>query len=164
MISFRTRFLCTGLKSTCCNHLIDNLECIIVIKLPHRHLVVTVNMTCVLIQSANKYLRFVFFCILVQGLGSVPLQFTHSLISADHLSASGHRALSRTRSEPLPQNPKTLQQQLLFQQQYAAYPSYAKWVNKVRTGNIFAVYKYKVKLVCKTLCEDHSQLKLWFLT
>lgn len=66
----------------------------------------------------------------VQGLGSVPLQFTHSLISADHLSASGHRALSRTRSEPLPQNPKTLQQQLLFQQQYAAYPSYAKWVNK----------------------------------
>ncbi|XP_040281805.1 histone deacetylase 7 isoform X2 [Bufo bufo] len=66
----------------------------------------------------------------VQGLGSVPLQFTHSLISADHLSASGHRTLSRTRSEPLPQNPKTLQQQLLFQQQYAALPNYAKWVNK----------------------------------
>ncbi|XP_073432768.1 histone deacetylase 7-like isoform X2 [Dendrobates tinctorius] len=63
----------------------------------------------------------------VQGLGSVPLQFTHSLISTDH---TGHRTLSRTRSEPLPQNPKTLQQQLLFQQQYAAFPNYAKWGNK----------------------------------
>ncbi|XP_056418723.1 histone deacetylase 7 isoform X2 [Hyla sarda] len=66
----------------------------------------------------------------VQGLSSMPLQFTHSLISTDHLSATGHRTLSRTRSEPLPQNPKTLQQQLLFQQQYAAYPNYAKWGNK----------------------------------
>ncbi|XP_069826365.1 histone deacetylase 7 isoform X2 [Dendropsophus ebraccatus] len=61
----------------------------------------------------------------VQGL-----QFAHSLISTDHLSATGHRTLSRTRSEPLPQNPKTLQQQLLFQQQYAAFPNYPKWVNK----------------------------------
>ncbi|CAJ0929736.1 unnamed protein product [Ranitomeya imitator] len=63
----------------------------------------------------------------VQGLGSVPLQFTHSLIGTDH---TGHRTLSRTRSEPLPQNPKTLQQQLLFQQQYAAFPNYAKWGSK----------------------------------
>ncbi|XP_073519280.1 histone deacetylase 7 isoform X2 [Phyllobates terribilis] len=63
----------------------------------------------------------------VQGIGSVPLQFTHSLISTDH---TGHRTLSRTRSEPLPQNPKTLQQQLLFQQQYAAFPNYAKWGSK----------------------------------
>ncbi|XP_071990815.1 histone deacetylase 7 isoform X3 [Engystomops pustulosus] len=68
----------------------------------------------------------------VPGLGSVPLQFTHSLISTDHLSPTGHRTLSRTRSEPLPQNPKTLQQHLLFQQQYAALPNYSKqlWVNK----------------------------------
>ncbi|KAM4044243.1 histone deacetylase 7 isoform 2-T2 [Anomaloglossus baeobatrachus] len=63
----------------------------------------------------------------VPGLSTVPLQFAHSLISTDH---TGHRTLSRTRSEPLPQNPKTLQQQLLFQQQYAAFPNYAKWVNK----------------------------------
>ncbi|XP_075055366.1 histone deacetylase 7 isoform X5 [Mixophyes fleayi] len=67
----------------------------------------------------------------VQGLGSVPLQFTHSLISTDHLSATGHhKTLSRTRSEPLPQNPKTLQQQLLFQQQYAAFPDYMKRLTK----------------------------------
>ncbi|KAM3935896.1 histone deacetylase 7 isoform 2-T2 [Leptodactylus fuscus] len=68
----------------------------------------------------------------VQGIGSVPLQFTHSLISTDHLSGTGHRTLSRTRSEPLPQNPKTLQQQLLLQQQYAAHHSYGKqpWGNK----------------------------------
>ncbi|XP_066440420.1 histone deacetylase 7 isoform X4 [Eleutherodactylus coqui] len=68
--------------------------------------------------------------LVVQGLGAVPLQFTHSVISTDHLSATGHRTLSRTRSEPLPQNPKTLQQQLLLQQQYAAFPNYAKWASK----------------------------------
>ncbi|KAG9491684.1 hypothetical protein GDO78_000276 [Eleutherodactylus coqui] len=68
--------------------------------------------------------------LVVQGLGPVPLQFTHSVISTDHLSATGHRTLSRTRSEPLPQNPKTLQQQLLLQQQYAAFPNYAKWASK----------------------------------
>ncbi|PIO04370.1 hypothetical protein AB205_0186660, partial [Aquarana catesbeiana] len=69
------------------------------------------------------------------GLSSVPLQFTHPLISPDHLSATGHhKALSRTRSEPLPQNTKTLQQQLLLQQQYAAFPEYLKRANKVSTG------------------------------
>ncbi|KAM5179938.1 histone deacetylase 7 isoform 5-T5 [Mantella aurantiaca] len=68
---------------------------------------------------------------MVANLSSVPLQFTHPLISPDHLSATGHhKALSRTRSEPLPQNTKTLQQQLLLQQQYAAYPDYLKRTNK----------------------------------
>ncbi|XP_075447801.1 histone deacetylase 7 isoform X2 [Ascaphus truei] len=63
----------------------------------------------------------------VPGLGSVPLQFAHSLINADHLSAPGHhKPLSRTRSEPLPQNPKTLQQQLLYQQQYTLFPEHMK--------------------------------------
>ncbi|KAM9320965.1 histone deacetylase 7 [Gastrophryne carolinensis] len=66
----------------------------------------------------------------VQGLGSVPL-FTHPLISSDHLPSTGHhKALSRTRSEPLPQNPKTLQQQLLLQQQYSAFPDYLKRISK----------------------------------
>ncbi|XP_073469755.1 histone deacetylase 7 isoform X2 [Aquarana catesbeiana] len=68
---------------------------------------------------------------MVASLSSVPLQFTHPLISPDHLSATGHhKALSRTRSEPLPQNTKTLQQQLLLQQQYAAFPEYLKRANK----------------------------------
>uniref|UniRef100_A0A6I8R419 Histone deacetylase n=1 Tax=Xenopus tropicalis TaxID=8364 RepID=A0A6I8R419_XENTR len=55
----------------------------------------------------------------VQGLGSV--QFAHAFISPDH-----HKPLSRTRSEPLPQNPKTLQQQLLYQQQYSIFPEHMK--------------------------------------
>ncbi|XP_018425072.1 PREDICTED: histone deacetylase 7 isoform X2 [Nanorana parkeri] len=68
---------------------------------------------------------------MVTGLSSVPLQFTHPIISPDHLSATGHhKALSRTRSEPLPQNSKTLQQQLLLQQQYAALPDYLRRTNK----------------------------------
>ncbi|XP_072262698.1 histone deacetylase 7 isoform X3 [Pyxicephalus adspersus] len=68
---------------------------------------------------------------MVAGLSSVPLQFTHPLISSDHLSATGHhKALSRTRSEPLPQNPKALQQQLILPQQYAAFPDYLKRTNK----------------------------------
>ncbi|XP_018103011.1 histone deacetylase 7 isoform X2 [Xenopus laevis] len=55
----------------------------------------------------------------VQGLGSV--QFAHAFINPDH-----HKPLSRTRSEPLPQNPKTLQQQLLYQQQYSIFPEHMK--------------------------------------
>ncbi|XP_068123413.1 histone deacetylase 7 isoform X2 [Hyperolius riggenbachi] len=71
----------------------------------------------------------------VQGLGPMPLQFTHPLISTDHLpTPAQHRALSRTRSEPLPQNPKSLPQQLLLQQQYA-YPDYLKRMSK-RTAKI----------------------------
>ncbi|KAG8452618.1 hypothetical protein GDO86_004414 [Hymenochirus boettgeri] len=59
----------------------------------------------------------------VQGLGSVP--FTHALINPDH-----HKTLSRTRSEPLPQNPKTL----LYQQHYSIFPENMKQrqLNKVR--------------------------------
>ncbi|KAM4700209.1 histone deacetylase 7 isoform 3-T3 [Discoglossus pictus] len=62
----------------------------------------------------------------VHGLaGSV--QFAHSLINAEHLVTPGHhKPLSRTRSEPLPQNPKTLQQQLLYQQHYPIFPEHMK--------------------------------------
>ncbi|GLD45691.1 histone deacetylase 7-like isoform X1, partial [Lates japonicus] len=52
----------------------------------------------------------------VPGLDSVPLQFATQL---DHLSPGGaqpHKPLSRTRSEPLPQSPRTLHTHLLQQQ------------------------------------------------
>ncbi|KAM4796344.1 histone deacetylase 7 [Rhinophrynus dorsalis] len=63
----------------------------------------------------------------VQGLSPGPLQFAHSLITPDHLAATGHhKPLSRTRSEPLPPNQKTLQQQLLLQQQYSMFPDHMK--------------------------------------
>uniref|UniRef100_A0A665T4V8 Histone deacetylase n=1 Tax=Echeneis naucrates TaxID=173247 RepID=A0A665T4V8_ECHNA len=53
----------------------------------------------------------------VPGLDPVPLQFGTQL---DHLSSGGahpHKPLSRTRSEPLPQSPRTLHAHLLQQQQ-----------------------------------------------
>ncbi|XP_019128104.2 histone deacetylase 7 isoform X2 [Larimichthys crocea] len=52
----------------------------------------------------------------VPGLDTVPLQFAPQL---DHLSPVGaqpHKPLSRTRSEPLPQSPRTLHTHLLQQQ------------------------------------------------
>ncbi|XP_029012298.1 histone deacetylase 7 isoform X2 [Betta splendens] len=52
----------------------------------------------------------------VPGLDSVPLQFASQL---DHLSpgaAQHHKPLSRTRSEPLPQSPRTLHAHFLQQQ------------------------------------------------
>nr|XP_020468260.1 histone deacetylase 7-like isoform X2 [Monopterus albus] len=52
----------------------------------------------------------------VPGLDSVPLQFVSQL---DHLSPGGtqpHKPLSRTRSEPLPQSPRTLHTHFLQQQ------------------------------------------------
>ncbi|XP_068454279.1 histone deacetylase 7 [Clinocottus analis] len=52
----------------------------------------------------------------VQGLDTVQLQFAPQL---DHLSPGGaqpHKPLSRTRSEPLPQSPRTLHTHLLQQQ------------------------------------------------
>ncbi|XP_076597835.1 histone deacetylase 7 isoform X1 [Chaetodon auriga] len=52
----------------------------------------------------------------VPGLDQVPLQFAPQL---DHLAPGGaqpHKPLSRTRSEPLPQSPRTLHSHLLQQQ------------------------------------------------
>ncbi|XP_010225757.1 PREDICTED: histone deacetylase 7, partial [Tinamus guttatus] len=58
----------------------------------------------------------------VPGLGTVPLSFAPSLISAERLSLPGHhKPLGRTRSEPLPQNPKAIQQQLVYQQQHSQF-------------------------------------------
>uniref|UniRef100_A0A7M4E9R8 Histone deacetylase n=1 Tax=Crocodylus porosus TaxID=8502 RepID=A0A7M4E9R8_CROPO len=55
----------------------------------------------------------------VPGLGPVPFSFAPSLISAERLPLSGHhKPLGRTRSEPLPQNPKAIQQQLAYQQHH----------------------------------------------
>ncbi|KAM9114994.1 histone deacetylase 7 isoform 8-T8 [Pangshura tecta] len=56
------------------------------------------------------------------GLGTVPFHFTHSLIPTDRLSLAGHhKPLGRTRSEPLPPNPKAIQQQLAYQQHHAQF-------------------------------------------
>ncbi|NXP46605.1 HDAC7 deacetylase, partial [Heliornis fulica] len=58
----------------------------------------------------------------VPGLGTVPFSFAPSLISAERLSLPGHhKPLGRTRSEPLPQNPKAIQQQLVYQQQHTQF-------------------------------------------
>ncbi|XP_041879566.1 histone deacetylase 7 isoform X2 [Corvus kubaryi] len=58
----------------------------------------------------------------VPGLGTIPFSFTPSLISAERLSLPGHhKPLGRTRSEPLPQSPKAIQQHLVFQQHHAHF-------------------------------------------
>ncbi|NWU27720.1 HDAC7 deacetylase, partial [Dyaphorophyia castanea] len=58
----------------------------------------------------------------VPGLGTVPFSFAPSLIPAERLSLPGHhKPLGRTRSEPLPQSPKTIQQHLVFQQHHAHF-------------------------------------------
>ncbi|XP_029450962.1 histone deacetylase 7 isoform X3 [Rhinatrema bivittatum] len=58
----------------------------------------------------------------VPGLGAVPFHFAQQLISTDSLPVSGqHKPLGRTRSAPLPQNPKGLHQQYLYQQQHAQF-------------------------------------------
>nr|XP_033792474.1 histone deacetylase 7 isoform X2 [Geotrypetes seraphini] len=58
----------------------------------------------------------------VPGLGAVPFHFAHQLIPTDRLPVSGqHKPLGRTRSEPLPQNPKGVHQQYLYQQQHAQF-------------------------------------------
>uniref|UniRef100_A0A8C0HD34 Histone deacetylase n=1 Tax=Chelonoidis abingdonii TaxID=106734 RepID=A0A8C0HD34_CHEAB len=58
----------------------------------------------------------------VPGLGTVPFHFAHSLIPTDRLSLAGHhKPLGRTRSEPLPPNPKAIQQQLAYQQHHAQF-------------------------------------------
>ncbi|NXS32269.1 HDAC7 deacetylase, partial [Pomatostomus ruficeps] len=58
----------------------------------------------------------------VPGLGTVPFSFAPSLIPAERLSLPGHhKPLGRTRSEPLPQSPKAIQQHLVFQQHHAHF-------------------------------------------
>ncbi|NWZ41879.1 HDAC7 deacetylase, partial [Brachypodius atriceps] len=58
----------------------------------------------------------------VPGLGTVPFSFAPSLIPAERLALPGHhKPLGRTRSEPLPQSPKAIQQHLLFQQHHAHF-------------------------------------------
>ncbi|XP_065275673.1 histone deacetylase 7-like [Emys orbicularis] len=58
----------------------------------------------------------------VPGLGTIPFHFAHTLIPTDGLSLAGHhKPLGRTRSEPLPPNPKAIQQQLAYQQHHAQF-------------------------------------------
>ncbi|NXM41731.1 HDAC7 deacetylase, partial [Gymnorhina tibicen] len=58
----------------------------------------------------------------VPGLGTVPFSFAPSLIPTERLALPGHhKPLGRTRSEPLPQSPKAIQQHLVFQQHHAHF-------------------------------------------
>ncbi|NXY09999.1 HDAC4 deacetylase, partial [Pteruthius melanotis] len=58
----------------------------------------------------------------VPGLGTVPFSFAPSLIPAERLALPGHhKPLGRTRSEPLPQSPKGIQQHLALQQHHALF-------------------------------------------
>ncbi|ETE71587.1 Histone deacetylase 7, partial [Ophiophagus hannah] len=56
----------------------------------------------------------------VPGLGSVPFHFSPSVLPSERLPMPViHKPLGRTRSEPLPSNPRTVQQQLAYQQHHA---------------------------------------------
>uniref|UniRef100_A0A8B9F501 histone deacetylase n=1 Tax=Amazona collaria TaxID=241587 RepID=A0A8B9F501_9PSIT len=73
-------------------------------------------------SSAGCYPHLSFLSPPVPGLGTVPFSFTPSLISAERLLLPGHhKPLGRTRSEPLPQNPKAIQQQLVYQQHHTQF-------------------------------------------
>lgn len=78
------------------------------------------------------------FLTVVPGLGPVPFSFAPSLIPAERLPLPGHhKPLGRTRSEPLPQNPKAIQQQLAYQQHHAQFLERLKQqtaLGKVRAG------------------------------
>ncbi|XP_078065086.1 histone deacetylase 4-like, partial [Mustelus asterias] len=57
------------------------------------------------------------------GLGTVPVYYAHPLVGGDHfaprlMKLPQHRPLGRTQSAPLPQNPRSVQQQLYNQQQH----------------------------------------------
>ncbi|XP_026529651.1 histone deacetylase 7 isoform X2 [Notechis scutatus] len=55
----------------------------------------------------------------VPGLGSVPFHFSPSVLPSERLPMPViHKPLGRTRSEPLPSNPRTVQQQLAYQQHH----------------------------------------------
>lgn len=77
---------------------------------------------CHVCPMANATPHLSFISPAVPGLGTVPFSFAPSLISAERLSLPGHhKPLGRTRSEPLPQNPKAIQQQLVYQQHHTQF-------------------------------------------
>ncbi|XP_074835587.1 histone deacetylase 7 isoform X1 [Carettochelys insculpta] len=79
------------------------------------------------------------------GLGTVPLHFAHSLIPTDRLSLAGHhKPLGRTRSEPLPPNPKAIQQQLAYQQHHAQFLERLK--QQTHLGKLMAKSSEKPRL------------------
>ncbi|XP_054253118.1 histone deacetylase 7 [Indicator indicator] len=57
----------------------------------------------------------------VPGLGAVPLSFAPSLVAERLPLPAHHKPLGRTRSEPLPQNPKAIQQHLVYQQHHSQF-------------------------------------------
>ncbi|KAM6471363.1 histone deacetylase 7 isoform 2-T2 [Liasis olivaceus] len=63
----------------------------------------------------------------VPGLGSVPFHFSPSVLPSERLSMPViHKPLGRTRSEPLPSSPRTVQQQLAYQQHHALFLEHLK--------------------------------------
>ncbi|KAL7988096.1 hypothetical protein Chor_007015 [Crotalus horridus] len=63
----------------------------------------------------------------VPGLGSVPFHFSPSVLPSERLPMPMiHKPLGRTRSEPLPSNPRTVQQQLAYQQHHAYFLEHLK--------------------------------------
>lgn len=69
---------------------------------------------CGLDKQSDLQPHCLFPLVSVPGLGPVPLQFSPQ---TDHLAPEGgpHKPLSRTRSEPLPQSPRSLHPHLLQQ-------------------------------------------------
>lgn len=94
------------------------------------------------------------------GLGTVPFSFAPSLISAERLSLPGHhKPLGRTRSEPLPQNPKAIQQQLVYQQHHTQFLERLKQqthLGKVRPGGVQEVLGSRVQ-DCSEDCAAQAQ-------
>ncbi|XP_067400681.1 histone deacetylase 7 isoform X2 [Emydura macquarii macquarii] len=79
------------------------------------------------------------------GLGTVPFHFAHSLMPTDRLSLPGHhKPLGRTRSEPLPPNPKAIQQQLAYQQHHAQFLERLK--QQTHLGKLMAKSSEKPRL------------------
>nr|XP_014340344.1 PREDICTED: histone deacetylase 7 isoform X3 [Latimeria chalumnae]XP_014340347.1 PREDICTED: histone deacetylase 7 isoform X3 [Latimeria chalumnae]XP_014340353.1 PREDICTED: histone deacetylase 7 isoform X3 [Latimeria chalumnae] len=82
---------------------------------------------------------------MVTGLGSVPFHFAHPLIHADRVATVGHhKPLGRTRSEPIPQNPKLIQQHLLTQHQHAQFLEKLK--QQTHLGKLMAKSSEKPRL------------------
>ncbi|XP_054859346.1 histone deacetylase 7 isoform X1 [Eublepharis macularius] len=57
----------------------------------------------------------------VPGLGALPLHFSQLLPPERMPMPTPHKPLGRTRSEPLPTSPRSLQQQLAYQQQHSIF-------------------------------------------
>uniref|UniRef100_A0A8C8FR91 histone deacetylase n=1 Tax=Oncorhynchus tshawytscha TaxID=74940 RepID=A0A8C8FR91_ONCTS len=88
----------------------------------------------------------------VPGLGPVPLQFSPQ---TDHLAPEGgpHKPLSRTRSEPLPQSPRSLHPHLL--QQHHNSQLLERLKQQTHLGKVSLAYSYLYRFLW---VENHNNL------